>query len=150
MHRTIKRVTEDIEALRFNTAIAALMEGLNGLRALSLRGEIGREAARTLVLLVAPFAPHLAEELWERLGGAYSVHQQAWPQWNPAWIAQETITLIVQVNGKLRDRVQAPANIDDAAARALALDSQAVQRHLDGRAPRRVVVVPGRLVNVVV
>jgi leucyl-tRNA synthetase len=150
MHRTVKRVTEDIEALRFNTAIAALMEGLNGLRALSLEGEMGREAARTLVLLLAPFAPHLAEELWERLGEAYSVHQQSWPQWDPAWIVQETITLIVQVNGRLRDRVQAPADIDDAAARALALDSQAVQRHLDGRTPRRVVVVPGRLVNVVV
>jgi leucyl-tRNA synthetase len=143
-------VSEDIEALRFNTAIAALMEALNGLRALALEGEIAREAARTLVLLVAPFAPHLAEELWEQLGGAYSVHQQPWPGWDEALIAQETVTLVVQVNGKLRDRIQVRADIDEQAARTLALESAAVQRHLNGRAPRRVVVVPGRLVNVVV
>jgi leucyl-tRNA synthetase len=153
IHRTIKRVTEDIAALGFNTAIAALMEALNELRGLSLDETTWREAACTLVLLTAPFAPHLAEELWERLGaqvGLYSVHQQPWPQWNEAWIAEEMITLVVQVNGKVRDRVRAPAGIDDASARRLALDSKAVQRFLDGRLPRWVVVVPGKLVNVVV
>ena len=153
IHRTIKRVTEDIESLGFNTAIAALMEALNELRGLSLDETTWREAARTLVLLTAPFAPHLAEELWERLGaqvGLYSVHQQPWPQWNEAWIAEDMITLVVQVNGKVRDRIQAPADIDDASARRLALDSKAVQRFLDGRPPRRAVVVSGKLVNVVV
>ena len=103
-----------------------------------------------MVLLIAPFAPHLAEELWERLGGAYSVHQQPWPQWEDRWIRQETITLVIQVNGRVRDRVEVPADVDDESARALALDSEAVQRHLDGRSPKRVVVVPGKLVNVVV
>ncbi len=150
LHQTIKRVTEDIESLGFNTAIAALMEALNGLRALPLDGEIGREAAETLVLLIAPFAPHLAEELWERLGEPYSVHQQPWPQWDEAWIAEETITLVVQVNGRVRDRIQVPADIDDESARALALSSEAVRRHLNGREPKRVIIVPGKLVNVVV
>jgi leucyl-tRNA synthetase len=150
IHRTIKRVSEDIASLSFNTAIAALMEALNGLRGLSLEATVAREAARTMALLTAPFAPHLAEELWERLGEPYSVHQQPWPGWDEAWVAEETITLVVQVNGKLRDRVQAPAGIDDASARALALGSEAVQRHLGGRSPRRVIVVPGRLVNIVI
>jgi leucyl-tRNA synthetase len=150
IHRTIKRVTDDIETLSFNTAIAALMEALNGLRALSLEGDIAGTAARTLVLLVAPFAPHLAEELWERLGGPYSVHQQPWPRWDETLVAEETVTLVVQINGKVRDRIPASADIDDASARALALNSEAVKRHLDGRAPQRVVVVPRKLVNIVV
>jgi leucyl-tRNA synthetase len=150
LHRTVKRVTEDIESLGFNTAIAALMEALNELRGLSLEKPVRQEAARTMALLIAPFAPHLAEELWERLGEPYSVHEQPWPEWDEAWVAEETITLVVQVNGKVRDRMQAPASIDDEAAQALALSSEAVQRHLDGRPPRQVIVVPGKLVNVVV
>jgi leucyl-tRNA synthetase len=149
VHRTIRRVTEDIESLGFNTAIAALMEALNELRGLPLQAAERRQAARTLTLLLAPFAPHLAEELWQRLGGAYSVHRQPWPKWDPAWVAAETITLVLQINGKVRDRLQAPADIDDTAARALALSSEAVQRHLDGRIPRQVIVVPGKLVNIV-
>ena len=150
IHSTIKRVTDDIETLSFNTAIAALMEALNGLRALSLEGDIAGTAARTLVLLVAPFAPHLAEELWERLGEPYSVHQQPWPRWDETLVTEETVTLVVQINGKVRDRIPASADIDDASARALALNSEAVKRHLDGRAPQRVVVVPRKLVNIVV
>jgi leucyl-tRNA synthetase len=150
IHRTIKRVTEDIEALSFNTAIAALMEALNGLRALPLEGDVQREAARALVLLIAPFAPHLAEELWERLGEPYSVHHQPWPQWDLAFVREETITLVVQINGKVRDRIQASADTDDQSAQVLALSSEAIQRHLRGRSPKRVVVVPGKLVNVVV
>jgi leucyl-tRNA synthetase len=150
MHYTIKRVSEDIESLSFNTAIAALMEALNELRGLSLETELRREAAQTLTLLIVPFAPHLAEELWERLGGSYSVHQQRWPQWDEALISGDTVTLVIQVNGKVRDRIEVPADIDEASAQALALDSEAVQRYLDGLQPPRVVVVPGKLVNVVV
>jgi len=150
IHRTIKRVTEDIDSLSFNTAIAALMEGLNGLRPLPLDGAVRREAARTLVLLSAPFAPHLADELWELLEEPYSVHQQSWPVWDETLIVAETITLIVQVNGRVRDRLQAPADIDDQAARMLAMESEAVRRQLEGQVPKRVFVVPGKLINVVV
>jgi leucyl-tRNA synthetase len=149
LHRTIKRVGEDIEALGFNTAIAGLMEALNELRGLSLTEAMQREAARTLTLLVAPFAPHLAEELWEHMGLPFSVHEQPWPEWQTEWITAENFTLVVQVDGKVRDRIQVPADIDADAMQALALSSGAVQRHLDGRQPRRVVVVPGKLVNVV-
>jgi leucyl-tRNA synthetase len=150
LHRTIKRVGEDIESLSFNTAIAASMEGLNDLRGIALDSKTARQAAQTMVLLAAPFAPHLAEELWARLGGPFSVHQQPWPEWDAAWVTRERVTLVLQVDGKIRDRIQVPADIDDNAARALALESEAVQRHLQGRSPARVIVVPGRLVNVVV
>jgi leucyl-tRNA synthetase len=153
LHQTIKRVTADVEAFKFNTAVAALMECLNAMAAHHRQHGVTTElveATRTFVLLLAPFAPHVAEELWERLGQPYSVHQQPWPTWDEALVSAETITLVVQVNGRVRDRVQAPADVDDQAARALALASKAVQRHLDGRPPQRVVVVPGKLVNVVV
>ncbi len=150
VHQTIKQVTQDIPSLSFNTAIAALMEALNGLKALALPSAVQREMAQIMVLLSAPFAPHLAEELWAHLGQPYSVHQQPWPEWDAQAIAQETITLVIQVNGKVRDRIPAPADIDQATARSQALQSEAVQRYLDGRAPRRVVFVPGKLVNVVI
>jgi len=99
--------------------------------------------------LLAPFAPHLAEELWERLGGPYSVHQQPWPAWDAAQVVAGTVTLVVQVNGKVRDRIQVPSDVDDDTVRALALASETVQRYLEGREPRQVIVVPGKLVNVV-
>jgi leucyl-tRNA synthetase len=153
LHQTIKRVSADVNAFKFNTAIAALMECLNEMTAHHRKHGVTPElveATRTFVLLLAPFAPHVAEELWERLGGPYSVHQQPWPDWEAAWVAEEMITLIVQVNGKVRARIQAPADINDETAQALALNSEAVQRHLEGRSPRRIIVVPGKLVNVVV
>jgi len=152
LHRTIRRVTADVEAFKFNTAIAALMECLNEMnahhRAHGVTAELA-EAARTFVLLLAPFAPHVAEELWAQLGGPYSVHQQAWPAWDEALAAEEAITLVVQVDGRVRDKLTVPASIGEAEARALALDCDGVRRHLDGRRVARVVYVPGRLVNVV-
>jgi leucyl-tRNA synthetase len=105
---------------------------------------------QTLLLLLAPVAPHLAEELWARRGLPYSVHQQSWPPFDPAAAAEETVTLVVQVNGKVRDRLQAPAGIAEAEAREMALASEAVRRYLDGGTPKQVIYVPGRLVNVVV
>jgi leucyl-tRNA synthetase len=153
LHQIIRRVTADLEAFKFNTAIAALMECLNEMvahqRERGVTGELAA-ATRTFVLLLAPFAPHIAEELWEQLGEPYSVHQQPWLQWDEASIAEEPITLVVQVNGKVRDRIQVPADIDEESARALALTSKVVQRHLGERSPKRVIVVSGKLVNVVV
>ena len=152
LHRAIQRITADIEAFKFNTAVAALMELLNEMvdheRAHGITHELA-EAARTFVLLLAPFAPHIAEELWERLGGPYSVHQQHWPAWDEELIAEETITLVVQVNGRVRDRLTVPAKIGEAEARELALNSQGARRDLDGRQVARTIYVPGRLVNVV-
>jgi len=152
VHRTIKRVTADVKAFKFNTAVAALMECLNEMtahyQAHGVTAEL-TEAARTFVLLLAPFTPHIAEELWARLGGPYSVHQQAWPTWEEALVAEETVTLAVQVNGRLRDKLIVPAGITEAGARELALNCDGVRRHLDGRRVARVIYVPGRLVNVV-
>jgi len=107
------------------------------------------EATRTFVLLLAPFTPHAAEELWARLGGSYSVHQQAWPAWDESLAAEETITLVVQVDGRVRDKLTVSAGIGEAEARELALDCEGVRRHLGGRRVARVIYVPGRLVNVV-
>lgn len=154
IQQTIRRVTTDTEALKFNTAVAALMECLNTLVAHQQAAPHGvtaqlAAATRTFVTLLAPFAPHIAEELWQRLGGAYSVHRQAWPAWDEEALAEETVTLAVQVDGRVRDRLTVPAGITEAEARALALESDGVRRHLDGRRVARVVFVPGRLVNVV-
>jgi leucyl-tRNA synthetase len=153
-HQTIRRVTEDVEGFRFNTLIAALMEMTNGLYHEREAGSVDRdawqEAVGSLQLMMAPIAPHVAEEMWSRTGGAYSVHQQAWPEWNAALAVEDEVTLVVQVNGKVRDRIRAPAGIDEAKAREMALASEQVRRHLDGREPARVIYVPGKLVNIVV
>jgi leucyl-tRNA synthetase len=151
LDRAVARVSGDVERLKFNTAIAALME---------LRHRLDKErpamsstqwerAAQTFTLLLAPFVPHLAEELWARLGGPYSVHAQPWPRYDPAALQQDQVTLVLQVDGKVRDRLDVPSDISDDEARALALANERVRAHLDDHEPRRVVVVPGRLVNVV-
>jgi leucyl-tRNA synthetase len=151
-NRTVKKVTEDLEAFRFNTAIAALMEHTNYL--LAIKGEVGEEewseALRTFVLVLAPFAPHHAEEMWAAMGEPYSVHEQAWPAWDETSIQAAEITLVVQVNGKLRDRIEVPTDITEETAKELALSSAKVRPHVEGREIRKSVYVPGRLVNLVV
>jgi leucyl-tRNA synthetase len=102
-----------------------------------------------ILLMIAPLAPHIAEELWSRTGRPYSIHQQSWPAWDEALAREDAITLIVQVNGKVRDRITVPADIAEAEARALALASEQVQRYLGGKQPRQVIYVPGKLVNIV-
>ena len=150
--RLVKKVTEDLEAFRFNTALATLMEHTNYL--LGVKGEVREEvwqnALRTFVLVLAPFAPYHAEEMWALIGLPYSVHEQAWPAWDESLVAQEEITLVIQVNGKLRDRIEAPANVSEDAARELALASAKVQPYIEGREIRKSVYVPGRLINFVV
>ena len=152
IHRTIKRVGDNLAALKFHTAIAALMEHQNYLYEhwATAPHALRREALRTTALLLAPLAPHLAEELWERLGGAFSVHTQAWPEWDEAKARPRTVTLVVQVNGKVRDKLDAAPDVDKEAAIALAMDSERVRPHLDGKAIRQTVYVPGKLLNIVV
>jgi leucyl-tRNA synthetase len=144
--RTIQGVTEDAEALQFNTAISKLMVFA---REITKDGPLTRRAAEAFVLLLAPFGPHLAEELWQRLGHADSLAFEAWPEADPRWLASEQVRLVVQVNGKRRDEIHVPAEADEAAIRAAALAAPNVKRHLADREPRKVIVVPGRLVNVV-
>ena len=153
LHKTIRRVGEDIESFKFNTAIAAMMEFSNTLNQAWDRKDVGAdvwdESLKNLVLMMSPITPFLSEELWERIGHPYSVHQQNWPTWDPELAADEMITLVVQVNGRLRDRIKVPADISEQDAREKALASARVKAHTDGKTVRRVVYVPGRLVNVV-
>jgi leucyl-tRNA synthetase len=152
-HQTIKRVTNDLEAYEFNTIIAALMTMTNGLYKLREATEGSpewNEAIETLLLLMAPVTPHIAEELWVRRGKPYSIHQQTWPAYDAAAAAEELITLVVQINGKVRDRIEVAADIGEDDAKAAALASEQVQKHLDGKAPKKMVYVTGKLVSIVV
>jgi leucyl-tRNA synthetase len=154
LHKTVKRVIADVDRFKFNTALAALMELTNAMaRAWEQGGVDGatwREGVQSLLLLLAPIAPHITEELWERTCHPYSIHQQPLPTWDEALAADEVITLVVQVNGKVRDRLQAPADISEEEAKRLALASERVRSFTQGKRVERVVYVPGRLVSVVV
>ncbi len=153
-HKTIRKVTDDLEAFRFNTMLAALMEFNNYLlkarETPAVQSEAWPEAVRTMILLLAPSAPHLAEELWQRIGGAYSVHNQAWPEWDAAAAAEETITLVVQVNGRVREHMSVPVEISEQEAQELALASPKVQQQIAGRGIAKTIYVPGKLINIVV
>ncbi len=151
-HQTISAVTTDYGELHFNTAISKLMELSNAIvdaRSHGARYEAVEEATDTLLLLLAPAAPHISEELWERRGRSYSIHQQPWPVADATLAAADLIELPVQVDGKLRDRLQVAPDTSPEEIERLALASERVQAYLDGRAPARVVQIPGRLVNVV-
>jgi leucyl-tRNA synthetase len=111
---------------------------------------IAREAASNFVRLLAPFAPHVAEELWQKLGNAESIAYAPWPVADPTLLVADTITIAVQVNGKRRGEVEVPADADEEAVKAAALANENVQRHLEGKTPKKVIVVKGRLVSVVV
>ena len=152
-HVTIAGVSDDIEGFRFNTALAKLMELTNAIireRDTGLAGSSAyAEAVDTLLLLLAPMAPHISEELWARRGKPYSIHQQAWPSYDPALAAADTIELPVQVNGKLRDRLVVTPDTPAAEIERMALESEKVQAHLGGQPPKRVIQIPGKLVNIV-
>jgi leucyl-tRNA synthetase len=152
-HETIKRVTDDMERFKFNTAVAALMELLNALtKALDEKTASRRacEAALdTLVQLLHPIAPHVTEELWERRGHLGTLLESPWPEHDEAKLARDRITVVVQVDGKLRDRLEVDAEAPEAEIRAAALASEAVGRHLEGAELARAIYVPGRLMNLV-
>ena len=148
LHRTIAAVSDAIEGLQFNKAVAQLYELTNATEK-AKPSATRHEAVRTLILLAAPAAPHLAEESWAALGESGMVTDAPWPSFDPALLVDDQVTLAVQVNGKLRDTLHAPRGLDRAAAEALALASDKVQRQLNGASPRKVIVVPDRLVNIV-
>ncbi len=153
-HSALKKVGEDYDAKRFNTAIAAMMELTNALQRLRDQGQADRatwyEAVRLLLLMAAPACPHIAEELWERVGGTYSVHQQSWPDFDPALTVRDTVEIAAQVNGKVRARILVPAEASEEAAREAALADEHLASQVTGKQVVRVVYVPGRLVNFVV
>ena len=149
LHGTISRVTESIEKLRFNTGIAAMMEFVNEATKANW-DPLPRELAEAFVLMLGPFAPHLSEEIWERLGHAESNAYASWPELDEAWLQEDSFELVVQVNGKLRARIQAPTSADKDALLELARADADVQKYLEGKTIRKEIVVPGRLVNLVV
>jgi leucyl-tRNA synthetase len=149
LHKAIQKVGEDIPALGFNTALAALMEALNTLRECQLSADAHNEIARTYVLLLAPIAPFLAEELWERLGGPFSVHQQSWPKFDPALVVDEMIVIPIQVNGKLRDRIEVAADAAEEEITQKALAAPGVQRHIEGKQVVKTIYAAGRLLSIV-
>ena len=154
VHQTLKRVTRDFEKFEFNTIVSSLMELLNEMYKTREEGASGTaewaEAQDIYLRMVAPVAPHISEELWLRLGKPYSIHTQSWPAVDEEAAHEDEVTLVVQVNGKLRDRVTLPADVSEQDAKAAALASEAVKKHLEGKAPKQVVYVKGRLVNIVV
>jgi leucyl-tRNA synthetase len=149
-HRTIKGVTDDMDRFRFNTAISKLMMLTNEMRSALDGGGGARAAAEALAQMLAPFAPFAAEELWrEVLGHEASVHVSSWPAYEPSLAAEETVTLVAQVDGKVRDRIEIEAGASDARCEELAMASERVRRAIDGREIRQVIVRAPRLVNVV-
>jgi leucyl-tRNA synthetase len=155
LHTALDRITWDYERVEFNTIISTLMELLNSLvnakRDGAAHSPEWRKILETYLLMMAPAVPHIAEELWcEGLGNKYSIHNQSWPVADPELMAVEEITLIVQVNGKLRDRIVVPVDISQADAEKTALASPGAAPFLEGKKVRKVIVVPGRLVNIVI
>jgi leucyl-tRNA synthetase len=154
IHKTIKKVTEDLEKFRFNTMIASLMELTNWLskvrevRNVSL--SLWQEAISYFLLLLAPTAPHFAEELWVRSGHSYSIHNQSWPKFDKELAKEAEITLPIQVNGKLRDKLVVPASITEAEAKELVLNRQRVKGYINGKKIDRIIYIPGRVMNIVV
>jgi leucyl-tRNA synthetase len=160
VHTAITEISDDLDGdYQFNTAVSELMK-LSNAMANHLEGSgdaFAAEALRTLLILLAPFAPHLAEDLWLKLGGRsnsdgleqHSIHRQSWPQADATALVRDSIELVIQIKGKMRGSLEVPANADRATLERLALDSDIAAKWLEGKAPSRVIVVPGKLVNLV-
>src|SRR4030066_1159231 len=155
-HKTIKKVTEDMGRFHFNTAISALMELVNAIYSYTAehkeesKDKALKEAIESVIILLAPFAPHIADELWEGLRNTGSLLNTKWPEYDPAAIIEDEIVIVVQVNGKLRGKVTVPADATDDIVKAAALADEKVMEHTAGKEIKKVVVGPRKLVNVVV
>jgi leucyl-tRNA synthetase len=155
LHKTIKKVTEDIENFRFNTAISALMILVNKLQ----NKNYGIWHLKTLISLLAPFTPHICEELWQKHFSKIrnlkfeirnSIYNQPWPKYNPELVKEEIITLVIQVNGKVRDKIEVEANISEEKAKELAISREKIKKWLKDKKIKKVVFIPGKLINIVI
>lgn len=153
IHQTIRKVYQDLDSFKFNTAVSALMEYSNYLQGIwdkkLVNLDLWLEARRTFLLLIACLAPHLAEELWERIGEPYSIHNQPFPNWDESLAAEDVITLVIQVNGRLRDHLIVSVDISESEATSLALEKPNIKRFVEGKTIQRVIFVRGRLINLV-
>ncbi len=146
INKTIKKVTEDIEQFRFNTAISSMMILLNEVE----NAGITKKSYELFLQILSPFAPHIAEEIWEKLGHTESIFLSAWPKYDPELIKDEEINLVVQVNGKVRDTIRISANITEEEAKKVALESEKIKAHLEGKEIKKIIFVGGKLINIVV
>lgn len=156
IHKTIKKVTDDIERFHFNTAISAIMELVNEVNDSGIKGlddeaskKVMREAIETIIILLSPFVPHIAEELWQALGYKDSIIKQPWPEYDPNLIQEEELLIVVQVNGKLRDRIIVPASFNEDEVKASALKSERIKRFIKDKEIKNVIFVPKKLINIV-
>jgi leucyl-tRNA synthetase len=153
IHKTIKKVTEDLETFRFNTMLASLMEFTNYLSKVQEARDVSiplwQEAVACLLLLLAPTTPHLAEELWVGTGHPYSIHNQSWPEFDEELAREEKVTLVIQINGRLRDKLVVPASITEAEVKEMALGSERVQAYINSKKISNIIYVPGRVINLV-
>jgi leucyl-tRNA synthetase len=154
-HKAVKKVTKDLEKLDFNTAIAAMMSYVNELYKIKAEEPMTHSAGwlfalETLTQLLAPLAPHITEEVWQNLGHESSVHISAWPQWDEHLVAEEVITIAIQINGKVRSEIAVETDITEEEAIAAAKADERVAPHLEGRTIKKAIYVPGRLVSLVI
>ena len=153
LHQTLKAVTNDYERFEFNTIVSGLMELANYMQEAKAEGAaaapVWKEASSIYLRMLAPICPHIAEELWKRLGLPYSIHTQSWPELDEQATKEDEITIVLQVNGKLRDKLIVPVDISEEKVKELALANETIQKYLDGAAPRKLIYVKGRLVNIV-
>jgi leucyl-tRNA synthetase len=147
IHKTIKKVTEDIENFRFNTAVSALMILTNEMER---QKNLQTSGPQLLILLLAPMAPHLSEELWQKLGNKKSIFLEKWPEYDPKLIKEEIVTLVIQVNGKVRDRIEVEADISEEKAKGVAISRKKIQNWIEGKEIKKVIFVPGKLINIVI
>jgi leucyl-tRNA synthetase len=160
LHKTIKKISADIESMRFNTSISQLMILINNLRDVNERNniEIGigytffdnAKDMESVLKILSPFAPHLAEELWEKLGHTESIFKEKWPEYDPNLIKDEEIKLVIQVNGKVRDIVMARADISEEEAKKIALESEKIKSYTAGKEIKKIIFVKGKLVSIVI
>jgi leucyl-tRNA synthetase len=152
-HKTIKKATEDIsERFNFNTAISAIMEMVNALndyKDSDISKDVLKEALENLLLLLAPFAPHITEEMWHKIGHESSIHLMPWPKCDESALVVDEIEIVVQVNGKLRDKIKIPAQATDEEMQEMALKSERLIPFLEGKKVVKVITVPKKLVNIV-
>jgi leucyl-tRNA synthetase len=153
-HTAIKGVTEDADRFQFNTSIARLMELVNALYKYESTGRKNHrlfvDTVMDLLKLLAPFAPHLAEELWEQMGGPYSIFSQPWPKWDDKKLTRDEVEIVIQLNGKIREKIMVPSGLDRAQTEEAAMKNEKVIKLLEGKTVMKVIAVPGRLVNIVV
>ncbi len=148
LHKLNKKIDEDLESTKFNTTIAAFMEFVN--LAQDFKKEVGKEIIERLLILLSPFAPHFTEELWERLGHKKSIFLEKWPEPKSEFLKEKLITLVIQVNGRVRDKVEVTADISEEEARVLAISREKVKNWIEGKEIKKVIFVPGKLINIVI